>query len=105
MSSRRNPVPVTQSTFNRITRLELRWHPYRMHVRHELLDTDWPRLLRFSNWFNRQCEKQDFLDRLIIGDEARFEMNGKVNTQNVCRTPRKDTFRRLTLTNQVIVTN
>ena len=83
VSSRRNPVAVTQSTFNRITRLELRWHPYRMYVRHELLDTDWPRRLRFSNWFNRQCENQNFLDRLIIGDEARFEMNGKVNTQNV----------------------
>ena len=43
VSSRRNPVAVTQSTFNRITRLELRWHPYRMYVRHKLLDTDWPR--------------------------------------------------------------
>ena len=49
VSSRQNPVAVTQSTFNRITRLELRWHPYRMYVRHELLDTDWPRRLRFSN--------------------------------------------------------
>ena len=53
VGSRRNPVAVTQSTFNRITRLELRWHPYRMYVRHELIDTDWPRRLRFSNWFNR----------------------------------------------------
>ena len=42
---------VTRSTFNRITRLQLRWHPYRMHVRHEILDTDWPRRLRFCNWF------------------------------------------------------
>ena len=36
-----------------------------------------------ANWSNRQCENQNFLDRSIIGDEARFEMNGKVNTQNV----------------------
>ena len=69
VSSRRNPAAATQSTFNRITRLELRWHPYCMYVRHELLDTGWPRRLRFSNWFNQQCENQNFLDRLIIGDE------------------------------------
>jgi hypothetical protein len=42
VSSRLNPIAVLQPTFNRITRLDLRWHPYRMHVRHKLLQYDWP---------------------------------------------------------------
>lgn len=83
VSSRRNPIAIPQATFNRITRLDLRWHPYRMHVRHELLENDWPRRLRFSEWFNQRCRKENFLDQLIIGDEAGFEMNGQVNTHNV----------------------
>ena len=83
VSSRRNPIAVSQPTFNRITRLDLRWHPYRMHVRQELLQNDWPRRLRFSEWFNQRCQNENFLDRFFIGDEAAFEMNGQVNTHNV----------------------
>ena len=60
VSSRRNPVAVTQSTFNRITRLDLPWHPYRMHVRHELLDTDWPRRLRFSTGLTGNTKTKTF---------------------------------------------
>ena len=30
VSARRNHVEVSKSSFNRITRLDLRWHPYRM---------------------------------------------------------------------------
>ena len=83
VSSRRNPIAVSQPTFNRITRLDLRWHPYRMHVRQELLQNDWLRRLRFSEWFNQRCQNENFLDRFFIGDEAAFEMNGQVNTHNV----------------------
>ena len=64
VSSRRNPIAVSQPTFNRITRLDLRWHPYRMHVRQELLQND--------------CQNENFLDRFFIGDEAAFEMNGQI---------------------------
>ena len=83
VSSRRNPIAVSQPTFNRIKRLDLRWHPYRMHVRQELLQNDWPRRLRFSEWFNQRCQNEKFLDRFFIGDEAAFEMNGQANTHNV----------------------
>ena len=84
VSSRRNPIAVSQPTFNRITRLDLRWHPYRMHVRHKLLQNDWPRHLRFPEWFNQCCQNENFLDWFIIGDEAGFEMNRQVNKHNVC---------------------
>lgn len=46
-------VAVSKSSFNRITRLDLQWHPYRMDVKHKLRPNDLPRLLRYSNWFNK----------------------------------------------------
>ncbi len=79
----RNPVEVSKSTFNRITRLDLRWHPYRMHVWHELLPDDLPRRLRYAQWFNERCRNPNFLQSIIIGDEAGFAMNGEVNSHNV----------------------
>ena len=83
VSARRNPIPISRTSFNRITRLEIKWHPYRMHVRHELLPGDFARRLRFSIWFNERCRLENFLDSFLIGDEASFVMNGEVNTQNV----------------------
>ncbi|KAF2358351.1 Protein of unknown function DUF4817 [Trinorchestia longiramus] len=33
ISARKNGLDVTKSTFNRIITLDLKWHPYKMHVR------------------------------------------------------------------------
>ncbi|CAH1786147.1 unnamed protein product, partial [Owenia fusiformis] len=41
-SARRNGIGLPQATFNRITRLDLRWHPYQMRVRHKLPPGDMP---------------------------------------------------------------
>ena len=54
-----------------------------MHVRHELLAADFPRRLLFAEWFNQHCQRDNFLDNIIIGDEAGFSMNGEVNTHNI----------------------
>ena len=54
-----------------------------MHVQHELLAGDFARQLHFSRWFNKRCRRENFLDSLVIGDEASFVMNGEFNTQNV----------------------
>ena len=54
-----------------------------MHVRHELLPNDLPCRLRYSNWFNERCRNQNFLQSIIIGDEAGFALNGEVNSHNV----------------------
>ena len=83
VSARRNPIPISRTSFNRITRIEIKWHPYRMHVRHELLAGDFARRLHFSRWFNERCRRENVLDSLVNGDEASFVMNGEVNTQNV----------------------
>ena len=72
VSARRNPIAISSAGFNRITRLDLRLHPYRMHVRHELLAGDLPRRLRFAEWLIQRCRRDDFLQSMIIGDEATF---------------------------------
>ncbi|KAF2349295.1 Protein of unknown function DUF4817 [Trinorchestia longiramus] len=54
ISSRKNELGKSKSTFNRIVKLELKWHPYKMHMRHKLLDTDLPRRLNFAQCF---CKK------------------------------------------------
>ncbi len=83
-SARRNGVGLPHATFNRITRLDLRMHPYRMHLRHELLPQDYARRMQFFQWLVDRCARNDeFLRPSVIGDEAGFAMNGEVNTQNV----------------------
>ena len=54
-----------------------------MHVRYELLTGDFSRRLRLSGWFNERCRRENFLNSLLIGDEASFTMNGEVNMRNV----------------------
>ena len=79
VSARRNPIDISSSSFNRITKFELRWH-----VRHQLLPTDLPRRLHFAEWFVERCRRRpNFLESLIVGDEAAFAMNGEVCTHNV----------------------
>ena len=36
VSCRRNTLGLPSSTFNRIVRFDLKWHPYKMHLRHQL---------------------------------------------------------------------
>jgi transposase len=81
ISCRRNGVDIDKSTFNRIVKLDLKWYAYKMHVRHELLDTDLPRRRNFAHWFLQRNVR--FVENIVIGDEAAFHLNGKVNNQNV----------------------
>ena len=83
-SARRNGVGIPSATFNRITRLDLRQHPYRTHVRHELLPHDFQRRLNFARWLIERCRRnENFLRNFVVGDEATFCMNGQVNSRNV----------------------
>ncbi|KAF2361513.1 Protein of unknown function DUF4817 [Trinorchestia longiramus] len=51
ISARKSRLDVTKSTFNRIITLNLKWHPYKMHVRNKLFDNDLLRRLNFAQWF------------------------------------------------------
>ncbi|KAF2356864.1 Protein of unknown function DUF4817 [Trinorchestia longiramus] len=52
--ARKSGLDVSKSTFNRLITLDLKWHPYNMHVRNKLLDDDLPRQLNFAQWFCKQ---------------------------------------------------
>ncbi|KAF2344626.1 hypothetical protein FHG87_024618 [Trinorchestia longiramus] len=51
ISSRKNGLGKSKSTFNRIVKLELKKDPHKVHERHKLLYTDLPRRLNFAQWF------------------------------------------------------
>ena len=57
------------------------FHPYKIHLRHELLPNDLTRRRNFCNWFLQNSI--GFEDKLLIGDEAEFHLNGRVNNHNV----------------------
>ena len=42
VSIRKNGLPLSRSLFNRIILRDLKWHPYKIHVRHQLHETDLP---------------------------------------------------------------
>ena len=71
VSARRNGLGLTSATFNRITRLDL-FHPYQMIKRHELLPGDYQRREQFCQWLINRPDQ--FLDNVIIGDEAGFAL-------------------------------
>ena len=80
---RRNNLQLSPASFHRITRLDLRFHPYRIHKRHSLKQADYQRRLRFAHWFVNSCRNNRFLANIVVGDEAAFGMDGKVSSQNV----------------------
>ncbi|KAF2353208.1 hypothetical protein FHG87_016039 [Trinorchestia longiramus] len=45
-----------------------------MHLRHQLTDNDYVRHENFVQWFLRKPDQ--FIDNIIVGDEAAFFMNG-----------------------------
>ena len=68
-SCHRNGWGISGGTFNRITQMELRLHPYQIFPCHKLTEGD--------------CANPWFLTDLLVGDEAAFAFNGKVNIWNV----------------------
>lgn len=82
-SSRRNGLNMTKSTFNRITK-ELHFHPYVLIKRQKLREDDPDSRLAFCNRFLQTVANDpNFLDTLIVLDEAIFSLNSEVNTKNV----------------------
>ena len=83
ISARRNGLGISSATFNRITKNDLNWHPYQMFIRHQLENNDFERRINFCQWLLNKFNEPDFLNKIVIGDEAAFSLNGKVNSHNV----------------------
>ena len=54
-----------------------------IYARQELKERDFERRVQFCNWFLDRCQNNRFQLNFVIGDEATFFSNGKVNTQFV----------------------
>ena len=54
-----------------------------MQRRHWLKSADFERRLQFCNCFSGHADGHRFIPSMIIGDEAGFSMNARVNSQNV----------------------
>lgn len=83
VTCRRNNLGLSSASFNRIMRLDLRFHPYKMHKRHALKQADFARRMRYAQWFLNSCQNNRFLANIVVGDEAAFGMDGEVSSQNV----------------------
>jgi len=70
----RNGLGLSPATFNRITRQDLNFHSHVMKRRHELKDIDFLRRMAYSEWLVTKFQEEDFLRKIVIGDEAAFIM-------------------------------
>ena len=84
VSSRRNGMNISRSSFSRIVKQDLRFYPYVLIERQELLPNDPEKRLEFCNWFiNQSHNDAAFLSNLVTSDEAVFSLNSEVNKWNV----------------------
>lgn len=82
LSTRRNNCPhIPRTTFRRIITHDIEWHPYKILKRHGLQPGDPNRRLQFCNWLVNRARR--FLDTAVVVDEANFQMDGSVSSQNV----------------------
>lgn len=89
VSCRRNPIGISKTAFNEITKHDLKWHPFKIHLVQKLQAGDPARRLRYCQWFSNQAHNIRFMSNIVIGDEAAFHLCGKVSTQNVrCYAPK-----------------
>ena len=75
---------MSRRTFQRIVKFDIKFHPYVLIKRQKLLNGDPAQRLAFCNrLLNTVNQNPDFLERLIVTDEAMFSLNSEVNTRNV----------------------
>ena len=86
VTSRRNGLNLSRSSFNRIVRLDIHFFPYVLIKRQALRPQDPAARLVFCRWFTQQCNINPvFLQNVVTSDEAIFSLNSEVNTRNVVR--------------------
>lgn len=61
----------------------MKFHPYKLRLIHELSEEDMEFRLLFCNWLlDMMFGDPEFVYGLIMTDEAKFHINGHVNTHN-----------------------
>ena len=78
-------VNGSYSSVWRIARKDLGLTPYKVTIHHKLTAVDQEQRVRFARWFSQKCQSEPaFLENVWFSDEAHFQLDGGVNTQN-CR--------------------
>ena len=86
ISSRRNGLGISRSSFNRIVRQDILFNPYVLVKRQELRPNDPAQRPAFCNWFKAECNNNpNFLRNVLTLDEAVFSLDFEVNTRNVVK--------------------
>ncbi|KAJ8921281.1 hypothetical protein NQ315_013754 [Exocentrus adspersus] len=75
---------IDHSTVVKLLKKE-KYHPYKVHLLHELNEDDPDRRLDFCEEIMFRCDRDpNFLNNVVYSEEATFYLNGSVNRHN-CR--------------------
>ena len=83
VSGNRNGLGISQSTFHRIVKEDLKLHCYKLERKFEMYPGDKERRLSFARRICALSDQQ--LANIAFSDEAYFTLDGEVNTQNIRR--------------------
>lgn len=81
---RSSQLGISRTTLRRILKLDLKMYPYKIQIVQALLPQDHQQRLQYAIRFTQLATQIDFLNNVLMSDEAHFHLNGYVNKQN-CR--------------------
>lgn len=68
----------------KILKIKLSMHAYKVKICQKLQPTDFERRMQFCEWFLEKLDADnEFIGKLIMSDEAHFNLSGCVNRQNL----------------------
>lgn len=78
-----NKVDISSRSVHRILKTH-NYHPYKIHLVHELLAEDFDRRMEFCDDMMRRYDNNNhFFNWICFSDEATFELQGNVNRHNM----------------------
>lgn len=81
---RSGQLGIPRTTLQRILKLDLKMYPYKVQIVQQILPQDPQQRLQYAIRFTQLATQNDFLNNLLMTDEAHFHLSGYVNKQN-CR--------------------
>ena len=75
-------IEISQSSVCKILKNILKSYPYRITLRHQIKDDDYPKRVQYAQIMSVMYADQNFKNNIWYMDEAAFHMNGCVNRWN-----------------------
>ena len=95
VTCRINNLGLPSVTFNRIVRIDLTWHPYKIQRRHQLLAADYQRRRQFSEWFLQKIGLLNFFRIWWLETRLGFGWTGEWAVKMFANIHQKETIRDL----------